>query len=99
MPPAPVFAVSDGTLVRLGNPFFITGSGRCGTTLLRRLILERTHSVSGDFIGNGRAALSGADKATIAASAGRTRLRMGDQPTGTVRQVLLAESPAWPPDG
>jgi hypothetical protein len=26
-------------------PFFISGSGRCGTTLMRRLILERTESV------------------------------------------------------
>lgn len=35
------FALADGTQVRPGTPFFITGSGRCGTTLLRRLVLER----------------------------------------------------------
>jgi protein-tyrosine sulfotransferase len=39
------FSLSDGTLVRAGNPFFITGSGRCGTTLMRRLVIERTHAV------------------------------------------------------
>jgi protein-tyrosine sulfotransferase len=39
------FALSDGTLVRPSNPFFITGSGRCGTTLMRRLVIERTHAV------------------------------------------------------
>lgn len=35
------FSLSDGTFVRPSNPFFITGSGRCGTTLLRRLVMER----------------------------------------------------------
>ena len=35
------FALADGTRVRPAAPFFITGSGRCGTTLMRRLILER----------------------------------------------------------
>jgi protein-tyrosine sulfotransferase len=39
------FALSDGTLVRPSIPFFITGSGRCGTTLMRRLIMERAHAV------------------------------------------------------
>lgn len=32
--------LSDGTNVPSAAPFFITGSGRCGTTLLRRLLLE-----------------------------------------------------------
>jgi hypothetical protein len=39
------FTLSDGTLVRPGNPFFITGSGRCGTTLMRRLVIEGTGAV------------------------------------------------------
>jgi protein-tyrosine sulfotransferase len=39
------FTLSDGTPVRPGNPFFITGSGRCGTTLMRRLVIERTGAV------------------------------------------------------
>ncbi len=39
------FSVSDGTQVQPGSPFFITGSGRCGTTLMRRLVVERTHAV------------------------------------------------------
>jgi len=39
------FTLSDGTLVRPGIPFFITGAGRCGTTLMRRLVIERTGAV------------------------------------------------------
>jgi hypothetical protein len=35
------FSLADGTRVRPADPFFITGSGRCGTTLMRRMILER----------------------------------------------------------
>ncbi|WP_181705776.1 sulfotransferase family protein [Chthonobacter rhizosphaerae] len=37
-------ATRPATLVT-APPFFITGSGRCGTTLVRRLILERTDTV------------------------------------------------------
>lgn len=40
--PQPVFALSDGTDVFAAPPFFITGSGRCGTTLMRRLLIEQT---------------------------------------------------------
>lgn len=41
MTDAACFSLSDGTPVRPSNPFFITGSGRCGTTLLRRLVMQR----------------------------------------------------------
>ena len=39
------FVLSDGTQVRPQVPFFIAGSGRCGTTLLRRLLIEQAHVV------------------------------------------------------
>jgi len=39
------FTLGDGTLVQPQVPFFIAGSGRCGTTLLRRLLIERAHVV------------------------------------------------------
>jgi len=39
------FALSDGTQVRPSVPFFIAGSGRCGTTLLRRLLIEQARVV------------------------------------------------------
>ena len=45
MPEQTCFTLADGTPVRSCNPFFITGSGRCGTTLLRRLLIERTGAV------------------------------------------------------
>jgi Sulfotransferase family len=40
-----IFSLADGTIVRPDYPFFITGSGRCGTTLMRRLVVERTHAI------------------------------------------------------
>ncbi|HEY1934651.1 MAG TPA: sulfotransferase [Acetobacteraceae bacterium] len=45
MPEANCFALSDGTMINASNPFFITGSGRCGTTLMRRLITERARVI------------------------------------------------------
>lgn len=39
------FTLSDGTLAQPSDPFFIVGSGRCGTTLMRRLVIERTHAI------------------------------------------------------
>ena len=39
------FLLADLTPVRPSDPFFITGSGRCGTTLLRRLVIEHTGAV------------------------------------------------------
>ena len=36
------FSLADGTEVRPSIPFFIAGSGRCGATLLRRLVAEQT---------------------------------------------------------
>lgn len=45
MSEAPEFILSDGTVVHPGDPFFITGAGRCGTTLMRRLVIERTGAV------------------------------------------------------
>ena len=39
------FALADGTWVRPQVPFFIAGSGRCGTTLMRRLLIEQAHAV------------------------------------------------------
>jgi protein-tyrosine sulfotransferase len=45
MSEANCFSLSDGTLVHPSNPFFITGSGRCGTTLMRRLVTERAEVI------------------------------------------------------
>lgn len=39
------FLLCDGTAVSPSIPFFITGSGRCGTTLLRRLLIEKSGAV------------------------------------------------------
>lgn len=39
------FTLGDGTHVQPQVPFFIAGSGRCGTTLLRRLLIERARVV------------------------------------------------------
>ena len=39
------FLLSDGTQVKPQLPFFIAGSGRCGTTLLRRLLIEHARVV------------------------------------------------------
>ena len=39
------FALADGTMVQPCVPFFIAGSGRCGTTLMRRLLIQRTGAV------------------------------------------------------
>jgi hypothetical protein len=39
------FELADATVVIPSNPFFIAGSGRCGTTLMRKLLVERTHAV------------------------------------------------------
>jgi len=39
------FSLSNGTQVRPQVPFFIAGSGRCGTTLLRRLLIEHARVV------------------------------------------------------
>jgi len=39
------FELQDGTVVSPSTPLFITGSGRCGTTLMRRLIVERSAAV------------------------------------------------------
>jgi len=41
----PGFALADGTRVVPHVPFFIAGSGRCGTTLLRRLLIEQAQVV------------------------------------------------------
>jgi len=45
MPDEASFALADGTVVRPSRPFFVTGSGRCGTTLTRRRLIERAHAV------------------------------------------------------
>jgi protein-tyrosine sulfotransferase len=45
MPEAAGLVLSDGTQVRPQVPFFIAGSGRCGTTLLRRLLIEHADVV------------------------------------------------------
>jgi protein-tyrosine sulfotransferase len=39
------FRLQDQTEVSPSDAFFITGSGRCGTTLLRRLIVEKSGAV------------------------------------------------------
>lgn len=40
-----IFQMIDGTVVTASVPVFITGSGRCGTTLMRRLVIERSKTV------------------------------------------------------
>lgn len=42
---SPGFALADGTMVHPCAPFFIAGSGRCGTTLMRRLLIEHVRAV------------------------------------------------------
>ena len=39
------FRLKDQTKVSPSDPFFITGPDRCGTTLLRRLIVEKSGAV------------------------------------------------------